>query len=115
MIVDDDATFREYASDLLKREGFELAKANCGEECLEKLETEEPDLVLLDLMMPGMNGWETYQKIKEKDVNPEVVLISVLRDEPSIESTEVSDYLVKEREITKDNFVEPIKRILEES
>ncbi len=115
MIVDDDATFLEYASDLLKKEDIDHTKATSGEECLEKLESENPDLVLLDLMMPEMNGWETYEKIKERDIDTEVVLISVLKDKPDIDSTEVSDYLVKERQIKKENFVGPIKKILGES
>lgn len=115
MIVDDDATFLEYASDLLKKEDITHSKATSGEECLEKLKSENPDLVLLDLMMPEMNGWETYEKIKERDIDTEVVLISVLKDKPDIDSTEVTDYLVKERQIKKENFVEPIKKILGES
>lgn len=44
---------------------YEVLGADSGKKCLELLETETPDLILLDIMMPGMSGWETFDKLKE--------------------------------------------------
>jgi len=44
---------------------FQIQGVESGEKCLEILETEAPDLILLDIMMPGMSGWKTFDKIKE--------------------------------------------------
>jgi len=44
---------------------YEVLCADSGKKCLELLETDKPDLILLDIMMPGMSGWETFDKLKE--------------------------------------------------
>ncbi|OYT30179.1 chemotaxis protein CheY [Thermoplasmatales archaeon ex4572_165] len=46
---------------------FQIQGVDSGEKCLELLETESPDLILLDIMMPGMSGWKTFDKIKENN------------------------------------------------
>jgi DNA-binding response OmpR family regulator len=46
---------------------FQIQGVESGEKCLELLETEIPDLILLDIMMPGMSGWKTFDKIKENE------------------------------------------------
>ncbi|MDG6218678.1 MAG: response regulator [Candidatus Thermoplasmatota archaeon] len=46
---------------------FSIIGVESGEKCLEILETEHPDLILLDIMMPGMSGWKTFDKIKENE------------------------------------------------
>jgi CheY-like chemotaxis protein len=46
---------------------FQIKGVESGEKCLELLETEKPDLILLDIMMPGMSGWKTFDKIKENE------------------------------------------------
>jgi len=46
---------------------YQITGVESGEKCLELLQTESPDLILLDIMMPGMSGWKTYDKIKEND------------------------------------------------
>ncbi len=58
LIVDDERDIREAVSEVLKDEGYEVVDARDGAEGLDKLRARHPDLVLLDLMMPGMNGWE---------------------------------------------------------
>jgi len=66
MIVDDnpDIIF-SIKSGLEVAEGnYEIIGAESGEKCLELLETETPDLILLDIMMPEMSGWETFDKLK---------------------------------------------------
>ncbi|MEF8880017.1 MAG: response regulator [Candidatus Thermoplasmatota archaeon] len=67
MVVDDNLetiyTLKEGLEDL--NENYSVYTAKSGEQCLELLKEEKPDLILLDIMMPGISGWETYDKIKE--------------------------------------------------
>lgn len=68
MIVDDDEGHRCILKRLLeKRGGYEVVEAGSGQECLEKIETERPTLILMDIIMPGMDGWEVCKKIKTSD------------------------------------------------
>ena len=63
LIVDDDEINIEVLSKLLQDE-YELATAYTGEECLDKIEVFAPDVVLLDIMMPGLDGYETCRRVK---------------------------------------------------
>jgi len=58
LIVDDELDIREAVTEVLSYEGYEVVTASEGAEALRKCQELKPDLVLLDLMMPGMNGWE---------------------------------------------------------
>mgnify|MGYP001559020305 CR=1 FL=1 len=67
LIIEDEADFREILSTKLTSAGFDVQTAENGEEGLQKLKTIKPDLVVLDFMMPKMNGIETFAKIKEDE------------------------------------------------
>jgi pilus assembly protein CpaF len=82
MIVDDRAKTAKALAEFLHMEGYQVAIANSGIEALERLKEEDPDLVLLDVMMPKMNGYEVCRRIKS---NPDtlflpVVLITALKE-----------------------------------
>lgn len=62
--MDDEDGVLYLISTILKKAGHEAITASSGEECLEILKRESPDLILLDVMMPGMDGHETCKKIK---------------------------------------------------
>jgi excisionase family DNA binding protein len=66
LIVDDDDGLREYLRSNLEIEGYLVREAASAEEGLAVLEDEPPDLILLDVMMPRMNGWEMLQRVQEK-------------------------------------------------
>lgn len=78
LVVDDSNTLREMISDLLKGSGMKIDVASNGIEALEKIEISRPDLVVLDIVMPGMNGYELCRKLKSdpKTQNVPVVLCS---------------------------------------
>ena len=66
LIVDDDIDIAELESYLLKKEGYETVIKNSGEEALEEIEKTKYDLILMDIMMPGISGIELCAKVREK-------------------------------------------------
>lgn len=76
LIVDDEATILQSLSGILSDEGYETLIASNGYEALKIIEKESPDLVLLDIWMPGMDGIETLQEIKRTNPFLQVIIIS---------------------------------------
>jgi two-component system response regulator PilR (NtrC family) len=76
LIIDDEPIIREVLQDLLTREGHSLALVPDAESGLRLLDAEEFDLIILDLMLPGMGGLETLSEIKRKDADQVVVMIT---------------------------------------
>lgn len=77
LIVDDQAHNRELLKVMLMPEGYELLTAASGEDALEIVEREPPDLILLDVMMPGMNGYEVAAKLKDNSGSKHIPIIMV--------------------------------------
>lgn len=67
LLVDDDVDIGFTVDLTLSKSGYEMKYVKSGEECIDLLEKTDykPDLILLDIMMPGMNGWEVYKRLKE--------------------------------------------------
>jgi DNA-binding response OmpR family regulator len=80
LVVDDDPKIIKIVQHALAREGFEVISAANGFEALDKVKKISPDLVLLDLMMPGMDGFETLQKLQGVSGAP-VIILSARGDE----------------------------------
>jgi CheY-like chemotaxis protein len=78
LVVDDDADCREMLSDLLSREGYTVACAENGREALDYISSSTPSLIILDLMMPVMSGWELLarQKVDPRLESLPVVVVS---------------------------------------
>jgi excisionase family DNA binding protein len=66
LIVDDDERLREYVRVNLEAEGYEVREAGSAQEGLDVLEEEPPDLILLDVMMPKVDGWEMLRRVQER-------------------------------------------------
>ena len=101
LVVDDEENIRELVSAVLARAGFEVETASDGAECIEKLKTLKPNLVLLDMMMPGMSGRETCEKIRAnpKTKSLKVAFLTVAKFSESGKETlkkmNVADYITK--------------------
>jgi two-component system, chemotaxis family, chemotaxis protein CheY len=76
LVVDDDPDILEALSEILEAEGFEIRRARNGKEALERLEPDAPQLILLDLMMPVMDGWEFAQRMRQRP--PEIARIPII-------------------------------------
>jgi two-component system response regulator PilR (NtrC family) len=76
LIVDDEEVLQDVLSSLLRKEGYTPFVARSGEEGLTILDREEIDLVLLDLMLPGMSGMEVLRQIRQKDADQVVVVVT---------------------------------------
>jgi twitching motility two-component system response regulator PilH len=63
MVVDDSLTERQLLSRLLSRNGYEVVTATSGEEAMEKCKTDPPDLILIDVMMPALNGFQVTKAL----------------------------------------------------
>ena len=97
MIVDDEPQARRVLKAALVTRGFEVTDARSGEEALESLRRETPDVILLDLKMPGIGGLETCRLIRESSEVP-IMIVSARRTEPEkVEALEcgADDYVTK--------------------
>jgi len=124
LIVDDDADFRNILKIKLESVGFSTMEAANGKEALTILETTQPDVILLDVMMPEMGGIETLFKIKENDKTRHIrVIILTGKGDPREEIIRLNrkfaqesgafDYLRKETDL--DEIIAKINRILLEN
>jgi diguanylate cyclase (GGDEF)-like protein len=98
LAVDDQQYFRVFLEDLLREEGYEVATAASGAEALARLETERFDVILTDLVMPGMDGSELVQRVKERWPEQDVVVVTSVGDlKTAVGAMKVgaSDYLLK--------------------
>jgi CheY-like chemotaxis protein len=89
MVIDDEVKILGIIRKMLQKEGYEVVVADSGKLCLEILENEKPDLILMDIMMPEMDGWETVRRIR-KDKTNESIIISMLTVKSSEEDMEKS-------------------------
>ena len=101
MVVDDEESVLELLKAVLENDGYTVLTASDGEECLEKLKKTKPDLVLLDMMMPGMSGREVCERIRKdpKTKNLKIIFVTVARfsemGKDTLSKMNVLDYITK--------------------
>ncbi|MCE5170594.1 response regulator transcription factor [Paenibacillus profundus] len=97
LLVDDENEMVELIEIYLKNEGYELLKASSGLAALELLQRHPIDLIILDVMMPQMDGFQTCKKIREKNTTPIIMLSSKSRDIDKIAGLSIGadDYVTK--------------------
>ena len=100
LIVEDEKTLRLLARQALRGEGYQLQEASNGEECLEICSRRVPDLILLDAMMPGIDGFTCCRMLHQRLKNfcPPILMVTALDDEDSVElafEMGVTEYITK--------------------
>lgn len=116
MIVDDEENIVELVKVILEQEEFEVVGVNSGQECLEKLKEAKPDLILMDMMMPGMSGREATEKIRNdpKTKNIKIAFLTVARFSETgkgvLKKLNVSDYITKP--FDNNDLVKRVKKIV---
>jgi DNA-binding response OmpR family regulator len=99
--VEDEPEMIDLMRLILSRKGFEVIGANGGVEGLKTIRAEKPDLVLLDLMMPEMDGWQVYQQLKADASTADIPVIVVTAKAQNIDKVlglhiaKVDDYIPK--------------------
>jgi two-component system response regulator CpxR len=76
LLVDDEIEFVETLAERMETRGLKVSRAYSGEECLERISDEKPDVVILDVLMPGKDGIETLKEIKQKYPLIEVIMLT---------------------------------------
>ena len=84
LVVDDERAFLRLVDQVLTQQGYEVLTADNGQEALRILYAQKPDLVLLDVVMPGMDGWQTCQRIREISDVPIIMLTGKQKAEKDI-------------------------------
>ncbi len=98
LLIEDDPTTITVLTTILEREEtFELTVENSGDKALEAVRRVEPDVILLDLMMPGLSGWQVCRAIRAFSQTPILILSAVIDPERVMQALDAgaNDYLVK--------------------
>jgi DNA-binding response OmpR family regulator len=97
LIVDDDTTLLRFLTDYLEREGYAVQSADRGQAALRLFYEARPDLVVLDVMMPGMDGWEVCARLRELAETPVILLTAKTSESDKLRGFRlgVDDYITK--------------------
>ena len=114
MVVDNEPDIVDLTRTVLEIGGYQVIPAYSGEECLQKINDEEVDLILLDIMMPGMSGWDVFNKIKQQNIDIKVAFMSVLeiseKRKQVLLDEGLSDYIMKP--FDKDTLLDKVDKML---
>lgn len=119
LIVDDDITLRDMYGERLKAEGYEIDVASNGEEAIQRVQGSKPDLILLDIMMPKVNGFATLDMLKNtpdyKNI-PVILLTALIQDENKVRGMDsgAADYIIKSESMPAD-VIKKIQNVLGKS
>lgn len=116
LIIEDDKFLRDLISQKLLKESFDIAQAVDGEDGIKKIKEEHPDLILLDLILPGIDGFEVLTQMKADPslVSIPVIILSNLGQKEDIEKglkLGANDFLIKAH-FTPGEIIEKIKNVL---
>lgn len=116
MVVDDEKNLLTLLKEILEMESFRVITADNGIKCLNKLKKVKPDLIVMDLMMPKMDGFQTIKEIrknpKTKDIKIVVLTVSKVAEESKFQLSKfnISEYIDKPFDIIE--LVNKIKKIV---
>jgi len=116
MIVDDEEEIADLTRDILSHEPYEIETVYNGKECLRRVEDFKPDLILLDIMMPSMDGWQVFEELEKRGLleRTKVALFTVktVSEEERVRKELVLHYIQKPFYVRY--LLEEIESILEE-
>jgi CheY-like chemotaxis protein len=97
LVIDDDPVVRELITRFLSKEGFQVINASAGSEGVELAKQYKPDVISLDVLMPGMDGWSVLTRLKESEETADtpVVMVSIIDEKKIGYSLGAADYLTK--------------------
>jgi CheY-like chemotaxis protein len=115
LVVDDEQVIVTIIEKVLRKNGYKVITANDGLECIKKVDDESPDLILLDNMMPNMNGQAVLSKLKasKKTADIPVIMVTALNDQEHITGAQKGgavEYVVKPFDYTM--LLEKIAQVL---
>ena len=114
LTIEDSAFERKAILNILNKAGYDdVVEAEDAEQGLEKFKADKPDLVLLDLRLPGMDGLECFKELKKLDANVKVIVVTIVTRQESIDEANklgAKGYIVKP--ITEAKLVGKVKEIL---
>ena len=112
LIVDDDRDIVTIVSTILGGRGWDIKAAYNGREALEAVTLSKPDIILLDIMMPEMNGIEVLKRIKKIDADARIIMITAFGDvESYLDSMELGAYEYINKPFETDELLEMIDRV----
>jgi DNA-binding NtrC family response regulator len=112
LIVDDDRDIVSIVSTILAGRGWDISAAYSGSEALEAVTASKPDIILLDIMMPEMNGIEVLKKIRKIDSDARIIMITAFGDvESYLDSMELGAYEYINKPFETDELLEMIDRV----
>ncbi|MFZ3168683.1 MAG: response regulator [Candidatus Methanoperedens sp.] len=115
LVVDDEPDTLELVKLVLESGGFEAILANNGKEALAQIATVRPDLVLLDIMMPDMDGWDVFRKMKERDPGIPIAILTAKAQNIDkllgLHVLKADDYITKP--FGKNELISKVKRLIE--
>ncbi|MEJ2096013.1 MAG: response regulator, partial [Deltaproteobacteria bacterium] len=113
LIVDDEPSILKTLGGLLMDEGFEIITASNGYEALKIIDSESPDLVLLDIWMPGMDGIQTLTQIKKENPHIQVIIITGHGNiETAVKATKLGAFDLIEKPLSIDKVILAINNAL---
>jgi DNA-binding response OmpR family regulator len=117
LLIDDDPFISDMYILKFREHGFEIETAKDGKEGLEKIKKYPPDLILLDIVMPAMDGFEVLQELKKEGTIPKakVILLTNLGQKEDVEKgmkLGADDYIIKAH-FTPSEVVEKVKQLLQ--
>lgn len=117
LLIEDDPFLVDIYTTKLNEVGYSVVSAFDGDEAMRKIEEEKPDVVLLDIVLPNIDGWEILRKIKkdEKLKNLEVIILSNLGQKEEVEkgiNLGASKYIIKAHH-TPSEVAAEVKKVLE--
>ncbi len=100
LVVEDDTDNRRIVAKVLAMEGYKVIEATDGVQALEKARTEHPDLILMDLALPNMDGWEATRRLKRDPETKEIPVVALTAvamrgDEEQARAAGCDDYISK--------------------